>query len=93
MSQEIIGRSFSVNGIVQGVGFRWFARESALRLGVVGWVANREDGWVYGEVFGNAEVVAKFLSEVGRGPTLGRVDRVETTEIAAQAITGFTIRK
>jgi len=35
-----------VHGGVQGVGFRWFAREEAARLGITGWIRNRDDGTV-----------------------------------------------
>jgi len=33
-------------GIVQGVGFRYFARHYALRFGLTGFVENLEDGSV-----------------------------------------------
>jgi acylphosphatase len=93
MTQELTGRSFHVVGVVQGVGFRWFARETAARAGTTGWVENRPDGSVHGEVFGTVEAVTLFLTEVARGPTLGRVDKVDVTMIAHQQHTGFIIRK
>jgi acylphosphatase len=89
----LVGRAFRVEGVVQGVGFRWFARENATRLGVNGWVANHSDDSVRGEVFGTAEGVESFLAAIRRGPTLGRVERFETSEIAAQTLTGFEILK
>jgi len=35
--------SATVVGRVQGVGFRWWAREAAERLGLTGWVMNADD--------------------------------------------------
>jgi acylphosphatase len=35
-----------VSGRVQGVGFRYSARDKAIRLGLTGWVRNEYDGTV-----------------------------------------------
>lgn len=43
---------FEVYGRVQGVSFRQSTRETALRLGLRGWVRNRDDGAVEGRVNG-----------------------------------------
>ena len=59
---------------MQGVGFRWFAREGARRLGLAGWVRNRVDGSVEVAASGPAEVVERFLAELRRGPSGARVD-------------------
>ncbi len=35
-----------VFGLVQGVGFRWFAQRTAQQHNIVGWVSNQTDGSV-----------------------------------------------
>lgn len=57
-----------VEGIVQGVGFRWFAREAARRLDLDGWVRNRDDGCVEVAVSGSSDALRSFLAELRRGP-------------------------
>jgi acylphosphatase len=57
-----------VEGHVQGVGYRHFARRAALRFGVAGWVRNRRDGAVEMVVAGPAAKVEATLAELRRGP-------------------------
>lgn len=71
-----------VVGAVQGVGFRWFAREAARRNGVAGWVRNRADGSVEIAVEGEPQAVDRFLAEVERGPGGARVDHVRRSPMA-----------
>jgi acylphosphatase len=66
-----------VRGRVQGVGFRYFARREALRLGVGGWVANREDGSVECIAEGPAEVLQRFLVRLRTGPPGAMVEAVD----------------
>lgn len=82
-----------ISGRVQGVGFRYSARERALDLGLTGWVRNLSGGRV--EVFaqGPAQMVEVFLTWLHDGPTAARVERVD--EVPAQPdprFTGFEIR-
>lgn len=65
-----------VRGRVQGVGFRWWTRATALRLGLVGSAANLADGRV--EVIAEGdEAACRELLVALRGPdTPGRVDGV-----------------
>ncbi|HJU90344.1 MAG TPA: acylphosphatase [Gemmatimonadaceae bacterium] len=65
-----------IEGIVQGVGFRWWARERARRHSLAGWVRNRPDGSVEIAVGGEADVVERFIAEVRDGPPGSRIDRV-----------------
>ncbi len=73
---------FVVEGEVQGVGFRYFARREAHRLGIVGWVRNRPDGAVVGEAAGPDGAVEAFLSRLRRGPAMANVTNVDLTEIS-----------
>ncbi|MEW6045144.1 MAG: acylphosphatase [Bacillota bacterium] len=66
-----------VDGIVQGVGFRAFARREARRLGLVGWVRNLPDGRVEVWVEGPAEAVDALVRQLERGPRGARVESVE----------------
>ncbi len=65
-----------VIGVVQGVGFRWFAMEAAGRLGLRGWVANRADGAVVCVAEGPRPVLEALLRELARGPISADVERV-----------------
>jgi acylphosphatase len=66
-----------VHGVVQGVGYRWFASRAARRLGLAGWVRNERDGSVEIAADGDPTAISAFLGEVERGPEGARVDRVE----------------
>jgi acylphosphatase len=77
-------RRFIVAGRVQGVGFRWFAQRWAERLGLRGWVCNREDGTVESEAEGPQPAVAEFERRMRAGPAGAQVDAVEATERKAE---------
>ncbi len=65
-----------VRGLVQGVGYRWFACKEARRLGVAGWVRNREDGTVEVAASGSDAAVRELIARLERGPAGARVDEV-----------------
>jgi acylphosphatase len=68
-----------VTGMVQGVGFRYFAMRQANELGLTGYVKNRGDGSVEVQVEGEKQIVEKFGSILERGPGYSSVDNVEIT--------------
>jgi acylphosphatase len=57
-----------VTGVVQGVGFRWFVRERARRLGLAGWVRNLPDGSVEVLAEGPQGQLDLLEGELRKGP-------------------------
>ena len=68
-----------VSGRVHGVGFRFSTRQTALRLGVSGWVRNRPDGTVEVWAQGEAGSVDALLEYLRRGPPAAIVQDVAFT--------------
>ena len=73
-------RHVVIRGRVQGVGYRAFVEDQALRLDLEGWVRNRRDGAVEAAFAGPEEAVAAALAACHRGPPGARVDAVEAEE-------------
>jgi len=65
-----------VEGRVQGVFFRHHTEETALRLGLKGWVKNRRDGSVEAVFEGDQERVDQIIQWCHRGPSEARVKNV-----------------
>jgi acylphosphatase len=74
-----------ITGRVQGVGFRWFAREQARALGLAGWVQNEPAGAVLLEVAGPAHAIAVFIDALRVGPPGARVDEIAEEPAASMA--------
>ncbi|MBI3566197.1 MAG: acylphosphatase [Elusimicrobia bacterium] len=86
-------RHLLVTGRVQGVGYRWFARELAESLGVTGWVRNREDGSVEAEAEGTPEALDEFVARLKDGNPSARVAAVAEAPRAPEGSRGFEIRR
>ena len=65
-----------VQGLVQGVGFRWWTRSQALELGLTGSVRNLDDGRVAVVAEGDRATCQKLLDALGGPDAPGRVDQV-----------------
>ncbi|HYK09381.1 MAG TPA: acylphosphatase [Gemmatimonadales bacterium] len=72
---------FLVHGLVQGVGYRWFVRRAAGRLGLSGIARNLPDGDVEVLAEGTDESLQELERELRRGPSASRVERVEKREL------------
>ncbi|GMU53095.1 MAG: acylphosphatase [Candidatus Xenobia bacterium] len=81
-----------VHGDVQGVGFRYFTRSQAGRLGLMGWVLNRPEGTVEAWAEGSPEAVEHWLAALRRGPEGSWVRLVEQSEESPQLLRGFEVR-
>lgn len=81
---KIQAKHIVVHGRVQGVGFRYFVRDAALRLGLGGDVRNCPDSTVEIVVEGASAPVEALIREVSRGPALARVERLDVDDIPAE---------
>ena len=81
---DIVRKRFLVTGRVQGVGYRWFTRKCAERLGLAGFVRNLPDGSVLCEAEGSSSAIASFTAEIEIGPPHCSVARLLATELAVE---------
>ena len=72
--------SINVDGLVQGVGFRYSTFQVAVELGVTGTVKNELDGSVSIEAEGNEKILYVFLSRIKSSPSpFGKVNKLDYT--------------
>ncbi len=72
----LVARRFVISGRVQGVGFRYFTQDCALREGLTGWVRNLPDGRVEAHVEGESASVTRIERALRSGPGGARVQTV-----------------
>jgi acylphosphatase len=77
MSGALKGIHITVSGVVQGVGFRWYARTTADRWGVRGFVRNLYDGSVEIYAEGDDMALDGFLQEIHVGPSYAHIAGVQ----------------
>lgn len=88
LTARIIGR-------VQAVGFRWWARTRAEKLGLTGWIMNEPDERVVAVVAeGPPDHLDRFEELLRQGPPSARVDRLEASrEPASGSFERFEITR
>ncbi|AKD39180.1 acylphosphatase [Pasteurella multocida subsp. multocida OH4807] len=72
----MLKKQFFVYGIVQGVGFRYFTWREATKIGVKGYVRNRQDGSVEVVALGSTTQLQHLHAWLKRGPKTARVECV-----------------
>ncbi len=93
MREELRARRYYVSGVVQGVGYRFFAHRTALRLDLTGYVKNLLDGRVEVYAIGPPGVLQMLRGELERGPRGASVSDVSEMDapIDTQFAEGFSI--
>lgn len=71
-----IGAHLIIKGLVQGVGYRWFASKSASSNNLNGWVKNLPDSSVEIQVYGDKGALNSFIKDLSRGPSFSKVTDV-----------------
>lgn len=78
MSEATLARLHAtVEGRVQGVGFRYFVIDNAAALDLNGWVRNRWNGTVEVVAEGSRPALEKLLAALHRGPNSSHVSNVQ----------------
>jgi acylphosphatase len=87
-----VARHYKIRGRVQGVGYRYFARRTAERLSIRGFVRNLPNGEVEVHAEADSETLQEFRAELERGPDSSRVSEiVETTTTITGRYSSFEI--
>ena len=78
-----------ISGRVQGVYYRNWTRENAVRRGIKGWVRNRQDGTVEAVLCGDDTGILAMIDDCWQGPKAARVDSIQVSDWQPLEATGF----
>ena len=79
-------RQVTIQGRVQGVGYRAWVEHQARVHHIEGWVRNRRDGSVEALFAGRADVVSNMVALCRRGPAAARVEAVQDESANTDAL-------
>jgi acylphosphatase len=93
VSDTAQAKRYFVSGMVQGVGYRFFAQRAAEKLHLCGFVRNLRDGGVEVYAIGSSEQLAQLRSALERGPRFSSVTEVreETAQVDSRYTRDFSI--
>jgi acylphosphatase len=82
-----------VYGQVQGVGYRFYARQAARRLNLQGYVRNCADRTVEVVAEGDRQALEQLLGQLKQGPSAATVERVQAQWLPCRhTFLGFEVR-
>ncbi|MGC9079628.1 MAG: acylphosphatase [Nanopusillaceae archaeon] len=81
----------TIYGKVQGVGFRKFVYENAIKLGIKGYVKNNPDGTVEAWFEGDEHNINKIIELCRIGPSRARVEKVCIENFENKGYNDFSI--
>jgi acylphosphatase len=85
-------RRWFINGIVQGVGFRFFVQKKALELNLGGWTRNLDDGRVEVYAVGVPDALENLAAALHIGPRAAEVRSVDEQEAPVERVSSFSVR-
>lgn len=80
VTETLQAKLFLVSGMVQGVGYRYFAQRTAEQLGISGYAKNLHDGRVEVFAMGTVEALATLEHFLSRGPKFAEVSGFEASD-------------
>jgi acylphosphatase len=84
LAEARVAKLFSVAGMVQGVGYRYFTQRVASRIGITGYVKNLRDGRVEVYAIGSSSQLSRLRRELERGPQGASVSEVIDEDAAVE---------
>ena len=87
-----IACNITISGVVQGVSFRYYTRETAHDLGIVGFIQNLPGGNVYIECQGEEENLKQFIAWCKTGPDRARIDSIDIVSMEPKNFLDFQIK-
>lgn len=88
----MITYEITVKGLVQGVGFRYFAVRNASKLGITGYVKNMPNGDVFIIAQGLMGQMDDFVKLMRIGPAMAEVHDFTIQECQPMQFTSFRIK-
>ena len=83
--------NIKIFGAVQGVSFRYYTQEQAQKLNITGFVRNEPDDTVYIEAEGDDKALAQLTEWCKKGPSFGKVEKVEVRKGEVKNFKDFKI--
>lgn len=80
-----------IKGFVQGISFRWFIRDTAIKLKLKGFVRNLANGDVLVIVCGDNKSFSELLKACKQGYRFAKVDKIIKRQLSTQGIERLAI--